>query len=159
MKCCCSSLVPPFPSRLGLPASPLPAPQVNMRVSLGNDLEGAVVGAIGCQVTGSNQLDPGHHQKTDTPTAVVNRRLLQERTGREWMGQKPSQAHLALPVRAQRREPRHCPSSRDPYWIYSESSENPVTLLSIPPPPIPFTYVPNLLLPGKRRKELNVCII
>lgn len=150
---------PPFPSRLGLPASPLPAPQVNMRVSLGNDLEGAVVGAIGCQVTGSNQLDPGHHQKTDTPTAVVNRRLLQERTGREWMGQKASQAHLALPVRAQRREPRHCPSSRDPYWIYSESSENPVTLLSIPPPPIPFTYVPNLLLPGKRRKELNVCII
>lgn len=150
---------PPFPSRLGLPASPLPAPQVNMRVSLGNDLEGAVVGAIGCQVTGSNQLDPGHHQKTDTPTAVVNRRLLQERTGREWMGQKPSQAHMALPVRAQRREPRHCPSSRDPYWIYTESSENPVTLLSIPPPPIPFTYVPNLLLPGKRRKELNVCII
>lgn len=133
-----------------------------MRASVKNDPTRTVVEATGPQLTKSNQLDPTHHQETDTPTTVARVSLHREGFRRVWMGQESSQGHGLAHGGPETGAETTSFSWSPPLVIvlcvlrkYKQVGRYPLLHFFLNP----STYVPNLLLPGKRRKELNVCII
>lgn len=133
-----------------------------MRASTGNNLKRTVVGATGSQLTRNNRSYAGHHQETDAPITVANPSPLWERSGGSgWERSHPKPTGISPPG------PRG--GSQDHLLLLETTiGYTPSCPLKIqaggqvpfsPFFPNPFTYVPNLLLPGKKRKELNVCII
>lgn len=123
-----------------------------------NDLEVVVVTATGPQLTRHNQSDLGYHWKTCMPTPERDPYLLLERASRTKVGHCHAQAHLDLHMGMPRYSPQAASFSKrlsldTPLHVLQKHILVFLLLLH------PFTCVPNLLLLGKRRKELNVCII